>query len=248
MPNPRHVRMARCHATWPTLDFVTIRKPEEPQVVFAQPELPLRGVEALSAIQSVELWLARSDDGDDDLNVVTAQLYLADSDSRLSRARRWLLVRDINERCMHEWGVLVHGGTESVWLLDEAAQALVDGLWLASLLCSHSACERHLAGILSLDEESLHRSWRSWGLGRLLEEAHQRDIVPSELREPLNLMNEARKASAHFKPPSYDGSLIRRAMARDHQRVMESAEGLAEADAFAAYETARSLIHRTGLA
>jgi hypothetical protein len=107
---------------------------------------------------------------------------------------------------------------------------------------------RHLAGILSLDEESLQRGWRSWGLGRLLEEAHQRDIVPSDLREPLNLMNEARKASAHFKPPSYDGSLIRRATARDHQRVMESAEGLAEADAFAAYETARSLIHRTGLA
>ena len=71
--------------------------------------------------------------------------------------------------------------------------------------------------------------------------------MPPDLREPLNRRNEARKASAHFKPPLYDGSLIRRAMARDPERVLESAEGLAEADAFAAYETARSLIHRAGL-
>jgi hypothetical protein len=31
----RHVRIARFHATWPTLDFVTIREPEEPEVVSA---------------------------------------------------------------------------------------------------------------------------------------------------------------------------------------------------------------------
>lgn len=230
------------------LSLVTIRGPEEPQVVFAQPELPLQGVETLSAIQSVELWLARNGGADDDLNVVTAQLYLSDSESRLARARRWLLVREINERCTHDWGVLVHGGTESVWLLDEAAQALVDGLWLAALLCCHSACERHLAGILSMDEGSLHRSWRSWGLGRLLDEAQQRDIVPSDLREPLNQMNEVRKASAHFKPPLYDGSLMRRAIAINHEGALESVEALAEADAFAAYETAKSLVHRARFA
>lgn len=180
------------------LSLVTIRGPEEPQVVFAQPELPLQGVETLSAIQSVELWLARNGGADDDLNVVTAQLYLSDSESRLARARRWLLVREINERCTHDWGVLVHGGTESVWLLDEAAQALVDGLWLAALLCCHSACERHLAGILSMDEGSLH--------------------------------------------------LMRRAIAINHEGALESVEALAEADAFAAYETAKSLVHRARFA
>lgn len=226
---------------------MTIRGPEEPWIVLAQPELPLSGVEALSAIQSIELWLARNESSGDDLNVLTAKLYLADAETRLSRARRWLRVRDINERCTHNWGVLIHGGTEAAWLLDEAAHALADGLWLASLLCSHSACERHLAGILSLDEQSLNQSWARWGLGRLLEEAEKRGILPPDLREPLNLMNEARKASAHFKPPVYDGSLMNRAKARDLEPVMESLEELAEADAFAAYETARALIHRVGL-
>lgn len=201
----------------------------------------------MNSIQSIELWLARNQESGDDLNLVTAQLYLADTDTRLLRARRWLLVREINQRCMQEWGVLVHGGTESVWLLDEAAHALVNGLWLASLLCSHSACERHLAGILSLYEESLHPSWTRWGLGRLLEEAETRGIVPSDLREPLNQMNEARKASAHYKPPLYDGSLMRRVMANSVEPVMESLDELAQEDAFAAYRTARSLIHRAGM-
>ena len=216
-------------------------------MIFAQPELPLPGVEALSAIQSVELWLARNNESGDDLNLVAAQLYLTDAETRLVRARRWLLVREINERCTHEWGVLLHGGTESVWLLDEAAQAVVDGLWLTSLLSSHSASERHLAGILSLDEESLPRSWTRWGLGRLLEEAEKRGIVPRDLQEPLSAMNEARKASAHFKPPLHNGSLMRRAMSRDRHITVESVEQVAEEDALAAYETARSLVHRVGL-
>ena len=231
---------------WPNLDLVTIPGPEEPWVVFAQPELPLSGIEALNAIESVELWLARNEGSGDDLNVMTAQLYLADAETRLSRARRWLLVRDINERCMHSWGVLLHGGTESAWLVDDAAHALVDGLWLASWLCSHSACERHLAGILSLDEQSLNQSWTRWGLGRLVEEAEKRGFLPPDLRERLNVMNEARKASAHFKPALHDGSLMNRVMARDLEPAMESMEELAEAEAFAAYETARSLIHRVG--
>jgi hypothetical protein len=131
-----------------------------------------------------------------------------------------------------------------MWLVNEAARSLVDGLWLASLLCTHSACERHLAGILSLDEDSLPRSWRSWGLGRMLEATRHRDIVPPDLAEPLEKLNEARKVSAHFKPPLHDGSLMRRAQAMEEPDILESAEELAEADAFAAYETCRSLLHR----
>ena len=129
-------------------------------------------------------------------------------------------------------------------MLDEAAEALVGGLWLASLLCSHAACERHLAGILAFDEDSLPNSWRSWGLGRLLEAARERDIVPADLWEPLETLNEARKVSAHFKPPLHAGSLMRRALATEGRDILRTAGDLAEADAFAAYETARSLVHR----
>jgi len=148
---------------------VTKGRFDEPQAVFAQPELPLRGIEALDAIRKVELWLSSQENGAHDLDVVSAHLYLSDNDTRVERAQRWIRVLEIDERCTHDWGVLVHGGAETMWLVNEAARSLVDGLWLASLLCTHSACERHLAGILSLDEDSLPRSWRSWGLGRMLE-------------------------------------------------------------------------------
>ena len=40
-------------------------------MVFAQPELPLSGIEALNAIESVELWLARNEGSGDDLNVMS---------------------------------------------------------------------------------------------------------------------------------------------------------------------------------
>lgn len=93
---------------------MTHRGPEEPQIVLAQPELTLPGIAELNAVQSVELWLARNDESDEDLNSITAKFYLADSDTRLSRARRSLHVREIDERCMHNWGALVHGGSESV--------------------------------------------------------------------------------------------------------------------------------------
>ena len=224
--------------------YVTKGRFDEPQAVFAQPELPLRGIEALDAIRKVELWLSSQENGAHDLDVVSAHLYLSDNDTRVERAQRWIRVLEIDERCTHDWGVLVHGGAETMWLVNEAARSLVDGLWLASLLCTHSACERHLAGILSLDEDSLPRSWRSWGLGRMLETTRHREIVPPDLAEPLGRLNEARKVSAHFKPPLHDGSLMRRALAMEDPDILRSAEELAEADAFAAYETCRSLVHR----
>jgi hypothetical protein len=62
--------------------------------------------------------------------------------------------------------------------------------------------------------------------------------------EPLETLNEVRKVSAHFKPPLHEGSLMRRAHAYGHSDLLRAAEDLAEADAFAAYETARSLVHR----
>jgi len=77
-----------------------------------------------------------------------------------------------------------------------------------------------------------------------VEATRHRDIVPPDLAEPLEKLNEARRVSAHFKPPLHDGSLMSRAQAMDEPDILESAEELAEADAFAAYETCRSLLHR----
>lgn len=55
---------------------------------------------------------------------------------------------------------------------------------------------------------------------------------------------EARKVSAHFKPLMHEGSLLRRAQAMEERDVGRPVERLAEADAFAAYEAARSLVLR----
>lgn len=141
----------------------------------------------------------------------------------------------------------MHGGPETAFLLDEAANALVEGLWLASLLCSHAACERHLAGLLSMIEDSLPSDWRRWGLGRLLVEAKQRAAVPHDLVDALDILNEVRKVSAHFKPPLHEGSLLNRAHAMGTGDWLQAAEDISKTDAFTAYETARSLIHRTTL-
>lgn len=232
-----------------TVAPVEAHRSEEPQAVFAQPELPFADLEALDAIQRVELWLSsQTKHAADSLDAIAAKLYLADNATRVIRAERWRLVMEIHERCTHDWGVMMHGGPETAFLLHEAATGLVEGLWLSALLCSHAACERHLAGLLSMDEESLPPSWRSWGLGRLLEEARQRDAVPTDLHGPLETLNEVRKVSAHFKPPLHEGSLLNRANAMRSGNFVQAAGEISKADAFAAYETARSLMHRTTLA
>jgi hypothetical protein len=228
----------------PYRERVTTERFLEPRAIFDQPEFPLPGVEPLSPIERVELWLSSRDSSDIGVDCLGGQLFLSDNDTRGERAQRWARVREVDQRCMHSWGLLLNGGPETSWLLDEASHALVHGLWLASLLCCHAACERHLAGILSVDEESMPASWRRWGLGALLKEAHERGLVPEDLLESLDSLNETRKASAHFKPPMDDASLMMRASVLGLDGLIESVEWLAERDAFEAYETARSFVYR----
>lgn len=229
-----------------TVEAVSDNGPEEPRAVFAQPELPFEDLEALDAVRRIEQWLASQPvEAENEVPVIAARLFLVDNASRMQRADRWREVSEINARCSHDWGVLMHGGPETVFLLDEAANALIEGLWLASLLCSHAACERHLAGLLSMDEDSLPPDWRRWGLGRLLVEATDRDALPSQLVSPLETLNEVRKVSAHFKPPLHEGSLLNRAHAVGTGDWLRTAEEISKSDAFSAYETARSLVHRT---
>lgn len=51
-------------------------------------------------------------------------------------------------------------------LCEQAEAAFVYGLFLASLLCSHAACERVLGACLEEDGDSLDKGWTRWGLGR----------------------------------------------------------------------------------
>ncbi len=99
---------------------------------------------------------------------------------------------------------MVPGGLEVQWLCVDAVRAFIEGLPLATLLCCHAACERVLAGCLELSQTrygDLWKNWDRWGLGPLNAEAFRRGIVSTELHAELNRMNDARRATAHYKHP-----------------------------------------------
>ena len=55
--------------------YVTKGRIDEPKTVFAQPEPPLRGIEALDRIRKVELWLSSQENSAHDLDGVSAHLF-----------------------------------------------------------------------------------------------------------------------------------------------------------------------------
>ena len=76
------------------------------------------------------------------------------------------------------------GGNETLWLVEEAKIAYVAELFLAALVTAHAACERELAGRLTLRLDEVPRGWERWGLGKLTEYAQAGDFrqAPSVVR------------------------------------------------------------------
>lgn len=76
------------------------------------------------------------------------------------------------------------GGNETLWLAEEAKIAYVAELFLAALVTAHAACERELAGRLTLRLDEVPRGWERWGLGKLTEYAQAGDFrqAPSVVR------------------------------------------------------------------
>jgi hypothetical protein len=190
--------------------------PDGPYAIVHQLELPLEGIEPLTVAQRVQAWLNAQDD--ESTSAYIAHLFLQDRRSRKARAARSQEVKSVQAPFDSEWGWLIHGGAESVWLYDEAVHAFVDGFPLASLLCSHAACERVLAGRILMHHNELPGNWTRWGLGNLVEAASEIGIIDAPLRAELLQVNEVRKVSAHFKPPLAENSL----QSRVHSRVKAS--------------------------
>lgn len=220
--------------------------PDGPSEVFEQLQLPLEGVEPLTAEQMLDAWIQRAEVDADDVDLITAYLYKGDRESRRRRAARWRRILAIESKHSHDWGQLVHGGQEAVWLLDEAAMCLAYGLPLGALLCSHAACERHLAGLLSMVAVDLPPAWIRWGLGRLVQEAGERDLLTPALMERLYKVNETRKVSAHFKPPMHEGTLWARASSGEFDFDLTSVATAALEDAFEAFDVAAEVIRCAG--
>ncbi|WP_101395224.1 hypothetical protein [Phycicoccus duodecadis] len=211
-------------------------------MIVDQLQLPIPGVRALSLAERLEEWLDASPV--DSADGLVARLFLQDRATRRERARRWGLVRDIETRHETGWGQLFHGGLETMWLVHESALCLIRGQSLASLMCAHAACERHLAGILSISDD-LPERWERWGLGRLMTTAADRGVITQELLSRLSALNEARKVSAHFKAPLHKSSLMARAqLAEDLEPDVERRlDAIAESDALEALDVALTLVH-----
>lgn len=183
----------------------------EPANVLDQFELPLEGLNPLTAEERLQRWLSRQDEWSRDVTV--ALLVLRDGNTRAARSDRWVELRHIEAPYDHvAW--MVSGGMEVIWLHHEAGWAYVEGLYLACLLCAHAACERVLAGWLYAIRERLDKDWMRWGLGPLTKAAFAHGMIDAEMRDALVRVTESRKVSAHFKDWNEPNTVQARALAR----------------------------------
>jgi hypothetical protein len=164
-----------------------------------QLQLDFSGIQPLSEQQQISAWLQEV--GSEDPRGLEALLVLRDHVDRDGRTKRWMEIQKIQSQYHSDWGWLIPGGEEAIWLYDESQRAYVCGLYLAALLCSHAACERVLSGCLLHYEDKLKKGWRFWGLGPLASHALQFGLIDIELKNKLDRLNEIRKVSAHYKPP-----------------------------------------------
>ncbi|MDQ3576620.1 MAG: hypothetical protein M3443_03260 [Actinomycetota bacterium] len=217
-----------------------------PNGIVNQLELHFEEISPLSTAQRLDRWLTALESSELNMHSVKAVLYLNDDESRHRRARRWLEIRAVQAPYYLPSGWLVSGGSEAVWLYDEACAGYIAGHYLSSLLCAHAASERALAGLIGLHKGELSGSWSSWGLGKLIEATYNAAIIDTDLKERLARVNEARKVSAHYKPPQASNSVYARVLeslqaAETEIDVEEQIEDLIRLDALLSIEVATQL-------
>jgi hypothetical protein len=172
---------------------------------YGQLQLNLPGIEPLTVEEELSARLKELDEaGVETVETLGLALQLSDLHTLSDRVKRVQEVIDVRAMYDSQGAWLVPGGLEVEWLCEQAIQAYIAGLPLATLLCCHAACERVLAGCLEVSQPrygELRKNWERWGLGPLNAEAFRRGIVSTELNADLNQMNDNRRATAHFKHP-----------------------------------------------
>lgn len=186
---------------------------------YGQLQLELEGIEPLTEDEQIARWLD-SEPNVDSVQYRCGVLKLEDGASRVERAERWARVREIQAPLYWPY-YLIPGGGEAVWLYNEAVSCFVHGAPLASLLCSHASVERalaaHLAMVTGGPDGELSRNIGRWGLGSLTAEAVRRGLISDVTRVQLEIMNERRRMTAHFKHPLDPSSI--------HNRVFSASGG-----------------------
>lgn len=174
--------------------------PYGPEVVVGQLQFEFDGIAVLTLEEKLVQWINSLDDETADADMLTAMLFIADSDTRRSRADRWREIVRLQAPYRYDPAWVVSGGVEAMWLYNEAWHDYIDSAYFSAIICAHAACERELAGCLFPYREELGKRWLIWGLGNLIPAALERGIINEEISKDLSKLNEIRKVSAHFKP------------------------------------------------
>ena len=97
---------------------------------------------------------------------------------------------------------------------DACIRTFLDEVWVATILCCHSLCERELAGVLSLSRACLNgqlpKNWERLGLGGLLGLIERHNLLPSDLIHDLRTLGAARKPYGHWRSAAEPDSLMQR--------------------------------------
>ncbi|MBF4601897.1 hypothetical protein ITJ55_13860 [Frigoribacterium sp. VKM Ac-1396] len=100
-----------------------------------------------------------------------------------------------------DWGSLLTGGEEAMLTWQAAVDAFAQGNWVATLLCCQATCERTIAGLIAVTELGHeNRQWERMGMGRLLDYAVEKALIPDSLSAELRLVCDRRKPYGHWKP------------------------------------------------
>ncbi len=86
---------------------------------------------------------------------------------------------------------------EDIYLLSDAVRCYRIGIDSGAIFCAHASCERDIAAMLEATGAAPAGSQR-WGLGALVSYCAKSDLIPVELTENLNRLNEHRKTLYHY--------------------------------------------------
>jgi hypothetical protein len=164
---------------------------------------------------------------------LTATLVDFDQSERPHRVER---LHEVNQMLgdQVEEGFLHSGGPEASWILSEARECYIYGLFIASLFTSHAACERRLAGMVSMASgDQPPEGFDRWGLGKLVEWCAENGWITDDFTTRLSELLDKRKQLAHFRMPFQgETSILRRvAKAATDEEWTDNLGALLQADA-----------------
>ena len=147
---------------------------------YGQLQLNLPGIEPLTLEKELAACLKELDEAAvKTVETLGLALQLSDLHTLSDRVKRVRQIIDVQAIYDSQGAWLIPGGLEVQWLCEQAIQAYIAGLPLATLLCCHAACERVLAGCLEASQPrhgELRKNRERWGLGPLNAEARRREL------------------------------------------------------------------------